>query len=164
MKWTLQIAAAILVCGSVTKASAAEWWIVLQRDSAGNVHFADTSQIVDQGTTITFWSHLFYKAPVEKMKSARIQYEVDCARFSIRERRYLDFDETRQVIDTGDNTSGDGWKEVAPQTSGAAYVSFACATPAERKSKHLSVDEKADIFDVADFFLDPSPIVEVPGK
>lgn len=164
MKWMLKLAVAGIMCGSVSKASAAEWWIVLQRDGAGNVHFGDSSQIVAQGSTLTFWSHLFYKVPVGKMKSARIQYEVDCARFSLRERRYLDFDASRQVIDSGDNTAVDGWKEVAPQTSGAAYVAFGCATPAQRKASHLSLDEKADMFDVADFFLDPSPIVESPVK
>lgn len=164
MKSLQKLVGACVLGAASSTASAAEWWIVLQRDNAGNVHFADSSQIVARGSTLTFWSHLFYKIPMENMKSARIQYEVDCTRFSIRERRYLDFDAARQVIASGDNTATDGWKEVAPQTSGAAYIAFACATPAERKARHLRLDEKADMFDVADFFLDPSPIVKTPVK
>jgi hypothetical protein len=157
--WLLPACAALAAPGR-----AADWWIVVQRDGAGNVHFGESSQLRRTGDIVLFWSHLFYREPIDGMKSARVQYEVDCATLSMRERRYLDFDADHQVIDSGDNSGSDPWREVAPGTSGAAYLEFACATPAQRQARFLSVDAAVDLFAVADFFLDPSPIVEVPPE
>ncbi len=153
-----------LSLGLGSPAHAADWWIVLQRDGAGNVHFGDTAQLRRSGDIVSFWSHLFWKQPTDEMKSARIQYEVNCGTSSMRERRYLDYNAQGDVIKSGDNTGADAWAEVAPETSGSAYVAFACANPEERRARFLSVASTVDIFKLADFYLDPSPIVEIPQE
>lgn len=154
---------ALLALGATSPAMASDWWIVLQRDSGGNVHFAESGQLRRTGDLVLFWTHVFYRELTEGMKSARIQFEVNCATFSQRERRYLDYDEARNVIATGDN-SDLGWRAMAPDTAGAEYVRFACATPEERRARFNSVSSDADLFEVAEFFLDPRPIVMVPAQ
>jgi len=162
MKYRSFVAAAALSFSA--PAIASDWWIVLQRDSAGNVHFAETSQLRRTGDTVLYWTHIFYREAIGAMKSARIQFEVNCATFSQRERRYLDYDANRNVIESGDNTDPEGWREMAPDTSGALYIRFACAAPEHRRASFLRIGDGADIFEVAEFFLDPRPIVEIPSR
>jgi len=161
---TQRILCAALALCSAAPAEAADWWIVLQRDSGGNVHFAESGQLRRTGDLVIFWTHIFYRELTDGMKSARIQFEVNCATFEQRERRYLDYDANRNMIETGDNTDANGWREMAPDTAGAAYVRFACATPEQRHAQFNSIASNVDLFEVAEFYLDPRPIVVLPSN
>lgn len=145
------ILAALLVASPAT---AADWWIVLQRDVQGNAHLADTSQLRREGDIVTFWTHIFYRDLIGEMKSARIQFEVNCRTHSTRERRFIDFNSARQTIETGDN-GHNGWREVAPDTAGSLNVEFACAQPEQRLRRFVRVDRNADVFAIGEFFSDP---------
>ncbi len=158
-----RIVGAMMALCAAAPANAADWWIVLQRDSGGNVHFAESGQLRRTGDLVIFWTHIFYRDLTDGMKSARIQFEVNCTNFAQRERRYLDYDANRNMIDTGDNTDPNGWREVAPDTAGAAYARFACPTPEQRRAAFNGIASNVDLFEVAEFYLDPRPIIAVPA-
>ncbi|MFN2258594.1 MAG: surface-adhesin E family protein, partial [Parasphingopyxis sp.] len=112
------------------------------------------------GDRVTFWAHLFYQRERSGMKSARIQYEVNCSERQIRERRYLDYDRYRNLIASGDNSHIDSFREVAPDTSGSRLVDFACMAALQRRENFWSIAQDVDVFDVGEFYSDPRAIVQ----
>lgn len=145
---------------SGSAAQGPRWWVVLQKDAAGNAHLAESSTLEwRKDGRVYFWSHLFYAYPEDGLKSALIQYSVHCAEGTIAEHRYVDYDANREEIAKGDNT-GDEPRQPRPATSGQSYINFACSSDVNRGKKFMSLDTKVDPWDVGEFFSDPRQIVK----
>jgi len=80
----------------------------------------------------------------------------------MRERRFIDFDASYEVIESGDNTGTESgeFSSVAPTTIGDLVVTFACETSAYRQKNFLSVDSAVDYRQVAEFFLERGELVK----
>ena len=156
---SLRLAVALLGFAVPAAAEAADWWVIVQRDDDGASNLGETSELRRTGDRVRLWTHRFYREPIEGMKSARIEFEIDCPRALWRERRFTDYDIRRQVIATGDNTHEQGWFEAVPDTVGAAIVIFACATPEERGARFRRLDPGADPWDVGEFYSARSPVI-----
>lgn len=157
VRWSLCICFALV---PASPAWAEQWWIVLQKDAAGNSILADSDTVeqADQGRR-TLWTHKFYSTPEELMSSAAIQYEVNCVEPSLRERLYVDFDAGGAVLRRGDNTQTDQWRSVSADTVGASIVDFTCVGAAARKARYLEIAPSADYHEVGRFYADPRPFV-----
>lgn len=152
------IAAAFLAQSPLSAADGGKWWIVLQRDAAGNAHLAESSSLEWRSDgRVYFWSHLFFAYPQDGLKSALIEYSVHCLEGTIGEHRYIDYDANREEIERGDN-GGEGSKRPREGSTGEGYVSFACSSDANRKKKFLLIESSVDRWTIGAFFSDPRPL------
>lgn len=164
-RWSLRICLALTLA---SPAWAEQWWIVLQKDAAGNSILADSDTVeqADQGHR-TIWTHKFYSTPEKRMSSAAIQYEVDCGEQVLRERLYVDYDARGAALRKGDNTQTDQWRSVFAGTVGASVIHFTCISVLARKAQYLEIAPSADYREVGRFYADPRPVVPMasaPGR
>lgn len=153
----------VLLLATSVPVQAADWWVINSQGGMAAVDFGDTSQLQRSGENVLVWIERHYREPDQGASIARIQFEIRCATNELRERQYVDYDASMKVLASGDNTAN-GWRAVAPETLGALDIAFACSTPAERLERFLRIDPRVDRLALADFYLDPRPIVQMPEK
>jgi len=140
-----------------------EWFMVTPATSNPTaVQMADGASVRGNGTEVEVWTHLFYAKPQGRLKSYLLQVGINCVTRQMRERRFIDFDASYEVIESGDNTGTESgeFSSVAPTTIGDLVVTFACETSAYRQKNFLSVDSAVDYRQVAEFFLERGELVK----
>ena len=153
----------LAVAFAATPAEASAWFMVTPATSnLAAVQMADAASIRNDGQYIEIWTHLFYKEPVNGVKSYMMQFAVDCERRMARQKRYIDYDENFRVIDSGDSspTADGAFRSMAPDTIGDLTITFACSTPEYRKHNYLSIAPSQDYHAIAKFFLEPGELVK----
>jgi len=150
---------------SVAPAHAEHWWVVVKKDLAGDSVLADSETVKPAGIgRRIFWVHRFYEKPENGMASARIQYEVNCSTSSLLERSYVDYDQSRSPIASGDNSENGEWQKATPNSGGFLMVEFACSAPADRKSKFWEVSDSQDHWGLGEFLREPGALVSSESK
>ncbi len=99
------IVIAFVICVSIFVSASnkadEEWWILSARDAHGNAYLVDGISKLQKGVAFSYNAHFFYREPVGEIRSAQIEYYVDCSERSLREARYVDFNSQREPIGVG---------------------------------------------------------------
>lgn len=155
--------AALLLAGS-TAAQAEHWWILDRKDAAGHTWLADSDTLTPASTGATaeklFWIHKYYPEARNGMKSAKIQILADCARHTIQQLKYIDYNIAYDIIDSGEMDPE--IIAVQPNSNGQTMLEFACNDSAFRKANYLEINKGVNYRQVAEFFNDPKAVVEAP--
>lgn len=162
---TLFLVVAIVAIACPERVSAAEqWWNLVQRDAEGTSYFAESTGIVKRGDMRSFWTHYFLQKEEKRIKSARVELEVDCSKSTFQEKRFVDYDAKYKPLYVGDNTNF-AKPEIAPAGSvGEQFIKFGCLTDDYRQRHFTEIAADVDYRAVGEFYADPRPIAALPNN
>jgi len=160
-------------------ANAEKWWVAIQKDPEGITWMGDSDSIVghidaytvykgerlprDPGAR-TVWFHKYFPTTsADGMKSAKLQWRIDCEKKTWRQLGFIDYDASYNVID--EDAIMEETKPVKVGFVSAELYAFACNTAEYRKANFLEIGSGVDYRQTAEFFNDPRQITEVnPNK
>ena len=146
-----------------------KWWIVIMKDAGGHTWMGDSKSIkrpVEQFIVRygepeepdrdfrTVWFHKYYP-DVEKsgMKSAKLQWVVDCKKRTWRQLKYIDYDVSYNVLDSGELDQDT--RPVQAGNTSEQMFEFACNSAEYRKRHYTGLGPELDYRVTAEFFNDP---------
>ncbi|HEY0598825.1 hypothetical protein [Brevundimonas sp.] len=143
---------------SASKVQDEDWWVLSAGDAAGNVYLVDGIPKLEMGAAVSYHTHFFYKVSVNGVRSAQIEYYVNCEEQTIREARYVDYDDRREPIYSGDNYDVNSAYKPRAGTIGDELIMFSCASEDERLQKYPRIDMGADKWALGESLLSVSAV------
>lgn len=138
-----------------------KWWVIIQKDSQGVTWLGDSESIrpssENSPSKKIVWFHKYFPEVIEGMKSAKLQWYVDCGERTWRQLEFIDYDVSYMILGSGDLDEED--KPVISGNISETMFQFVCNTPSYRKSNFLEIGADVDYRGVAEFFNDSREIV-----
>ncbi len=130
-----------------------EWWVLSDRDAHGNAYLVDGISKLRKGGAFSYNTHFFYREPVDEIRSAQIEYYIDCSERSLREARYVDFNSQREPIGVGDSYDGSVAYRPAAGTIGSELVAFSCASEGDRMKRYHKIDSGINLWSLGESLI-----------
>jgi len=138
-----------------------KWWVIIKKDSQGITWLGDSESIRSASGNLPskkiVWLYKYFPEVMEGMKSAKLQWYVDCKERTWRQLEFIDYDISYMILGSGDLDEEN--KPVISGNISEIMFQFVCNTPSYRKSNFLEVGAGVDYRGVAEFFNDPREIV-----
>lgn len=153
---TLFLMTIIAMLVSASNINSEEWWILSAGDAEGNAYLIDGVSKLEKDFAVSYNAHFFYKIPVNGVSSAQIEYYINCTDRTLREARYVDFNDLREPIHSGDNYELNSFYQPAAGTIGDELLIFSCANESERQQRYDRVGIEVDKWSLGEYLLSKS--------